>query len=118
MSDISDMRVFACVVELGGFSAASENLEITPSAVSKIVSRLEDRLGVRLLHRTTRRISLTPERESFHLRTKEILGAIQDAEAEVSRSGAPQGRLRINSVVPFALHQIAPALPDFNARYS
>ena len=106
MSDISDIRVFARIIDLGGFSAASESLEITASAVSKVVSRLEDRLGVRLLHRTTRRISLTPEGETFYLRVKEILTALDDAEAEVSRGQTPQGRLRVNSVIPFALYQL------------
>ena len=117
MSDISDIRVFARVIELGGFSAASESLGITASAVSKVVSKLEDRLGVRLLHRTTRRISPTPEGETFYLRAKEILAALDDAEAEVSRGQTPQGRLRVNSVIPFALYQLAPVLPDFVARY-
>ena len=103
MSGISDIRVFARVIDLGGFSSASESLGITASAVSKVVSRLEDRPGVRLLPRTTRRISLTPEGETFHLRAKEILAALDDAEAEVSRGQTPQGRLRVNAVFLFAL---------------
>ena len=111
------MRVFARVIDLGGFSAASESLGITASAVSKVVSRLEDRLGVRLLHRTTRRVSPTAEGETFYLRAKEIIAALDDAEAEVSRGQTPQGRLRINSVIPFALYQLAPALPDFIEKY-
>ena len=118
MSDISDMRVFARVVERGGFTAASEELGLTPSAVSKLITRLEDRLGVRLLHRTTRRISLTPEGETFHLRARDILAAIEDAETEVSRAGQrPRGRLRVTCVTAFALHQLAPALPAFVQRY-
>jgi DNA-binding transcriptional LysR family regulator len=117
MDATADMRTFVRVVERGSFSAAAEELEITPSAVSKLVTRLEDRLGVRLLHRTTRRLALTPEGETYHLRARDILAAIADAEIEVSRGGDPQGRLRVNSVIPFALHQIAQALPDFIARY-
>lgn len=113
-----DMRVFVKVVASGSFSAAAATLGLTPSAVSKLVARLEDRLGVRLLHRTTRRLALTPEGETYHLRARDILAAIDDAEAEVSRAGAvPQGRLRVNSGTAFALHELAPVLPEFLARY-
>ena len=118
MAEISDLRTFVRVVERGGFAAASKDLGLTPSAVSKLITRLEDRLGVRLLHRTTRRIALTPEGEILHLRARDVLAAIEDAEAEVSRAGRqPQGRLRVSCVTAFALHQLAPALPDFFARY-
>jgi len=118
MSEITDLRTFVRVVERGGFAAASKDLGITPSAVSKLVTRLEDRLGVRLLHRTTRSLALTTEGETYHLRARDILAAIEDAEAEVSRAGQrPRGRLRINCVPAFALHQLVPALPDFVARY-
>lgn len=118
MSETTDMRVFARVVERGGFTAASRELGLTPSAVSKIITRLEDRLGVRLLHRTTRRLALTTEGETYHRRIRDILAAIDDAEAEVSRAGRrPRGRLRVSCVTAFALHQLAPALPDFDTRY-
>jgi DNA-binding transcriptional LysR family regulator len=112
------MRVFVRVVERGSFSAAAEDLAMTPSAISKLVSRLEDRLGIRLLHRTTRRLALTPEGETYHLRAQEILSAIDDAEAEVARLGTtPRGRLRVNTGTAFALHELVAALPDFIARY-
>jgi DNA-binding transcriptional LysR family regulator len=118
MNDITDLRTFVQVVERGGFAAASKDVRITPSGVSKLVTRLEDRLGVRLLHRTTRRLSLTPEGEIYHLRARDILAAIDDAEAEVSRAGRrPRGRLRINCVPSFALNQLAPILSDFLAHY-
>lgn len=118
MSDVTDLRTFVQVIERGGFAAAAKDLGITPSAVSKLVTRLEDRLGVRLIHRTTRRLSLTPEGQTYHLRARDILAAIEDAEAEVSRAGQrPRGRLRVNSVPAFALNQLAPALSDFLARY-
>ena len=77
MSDVTDLRAFVRVIERGGFAAASKDLGITPSGVSKLVTRLEDRLGVRLLHRTTRRLALTPEGETFHLRARDILAAMQ-----------------------------------------
>ncbi len=118
MTEISDVRTFVRVVERGGFAAASKDLGVTPSAVSKLITRLEDRLGVRLLHRTTRRLALTPEGELYHLRARDILAAIEDAEAEVSGAGQrPRGRLRVNCVTAFAFHQLTPALPDFLARF-
>jgi len=118
MSDVSDMRIFVRVIDRGGFAAASKGLGITSSGISKIVTRLEDRLGARLLHRTTRRLSLTPEGETYHLHAREILAAIDHAEAEVSRAGQqPHGRLRVTCFTSFALHQLMPTLPDFVARF-
>jgi DNA-binding transcriptional LysR family regulator len=118
MSDIADLRAFVRVVERGGFAAASKDLGISPSGVSKLISRLEDRLGVRLLHRTTRRLSLTPEGEKYHSRGRDILAAIEEAEAEVSRAGRRvQGRLRVNCLPAFAVNQLARATSDFLAHY-
>ena len=118
MDPASEMRVFVRVVERGSFSAAADDLELTPSAVSKLVSRLEDRLGVRLLHRTTRRLALTPEGETYHLRARDILAAIDDAEGEVARSGrTPRGRLRVNTGTAFVLHELVKALPEFMELY-
>src|SRR5712672_1309304 len=96
MDATGDMRAFACVVEHQSFSAAAASLGLPPSAVSKLVSRLEDRLGVRLLHRTTRRLGLTAEGEVYLLHARDILLAIDDAEAKVSRTDQrPRGRLRV-----------------------
>jgi DNA-binding transcriptional LysR family regulator len=118
MTEITDLRVFVRVIERGGFSAASEGLGLTTSGVSKLITRLEERLGVRLLHRTTRRLAATPEGEIFHARARDILAAIDDAEAEVSKAGQrPRGQLRVNCVTAFALHQLMPTLPDFLGRY-
>ena len=117
MSGSSDMQVFASVIACGTFSAAADDLGITPSAVSRTISRLEERLGARLIHRTTRRLSLTPEGEAYHQRARGILAAIAEAEAEVSRSGHPRGLLRINSVAPFAHFYLAQAIPEFLSRY-
>lgn len=118
MDPATEMRVFVRVVERGSFSAAAEDLAMTPSAVSKLITRLEDRLGIRLLHRTTRRLALTPEGEIYQLRAQEILAAIDEAEAEVARLGTtPRGRLRVNTGTAFALHELVAALPDFIARY-
>ena len=113
-----DMRAFVRVVEHQSFSAAATILGLTPSAVSKLVSRLEDRLGVQLLHRTTRRLALTSEGEVYLARARHILSDIDEAEAEVARSrGSPRGRLHVNTSIAFAVHQLAPALPEFLTRY-
>jgi DNA-binding transcriptional LysR family regulator len=118
MDATSDLRVFVLVMDLGSFSAAANDLGLTPSAVSKLISRLEDRLGARLLARSTRRLTLTPEGEGFLARARRIVADIAEAEAEVARvRGAPRGTLRINAGTAFGLHQLAPALADFLARY-
>jgi len=114
----NDLVAFVRAVERGGFSAAARDLGLTPSAVSKLVTRLEDRLGVRLLNRTTRRLALTAEGETFFQRSQRILADIAEAEEEVGRSRAqPRGLLRVNVGSAFGMHQFAPALPDFLARH-
>jgi DNA-binding transcriptional LysR family regulator len=118
MDTASDLRVFVRVMDRGSFSNAAKGLGLTPSAVSKLVSRLEDRLGVRLLERSTRRLALTPEGETFLARARRIIADIDEAEAEgIQARGTPRGRLRINSGTAFGLHQLAPALADFLTRY-
>jgi DNA-binding transcriptional LysR family regulator len=103
-------------VELGGFSTAARDMGLTPSAISKLVTRLEDRLGVRLLNRTTRKLALTPEGEAYFHRSQRILADIHEAENEVARFRAqPKGLLRINVGTSFGMHQLAPALPEFLA---
>ena len=112
------MTAFVRAVETGGFSAAARDLGLTPSALSKLVGRLEDRLGVRLLHRTTRRLQLTAEGETFFNRARPILTALDEAEAEVAAAGAqPRGLLRINCGSAFGRHQLTPAIPRFLERY-
>ena len=114
----SDLVAFVRAVERGGFSAAARDLDLTPSAVSKLVTRLEDRLGVRLLNRTTRSLALTAEGEAFFHRAQRILADIAEAEEEVGRSRAqPRGLLRVNVGTAFGMHQLVPALPDFLERH-
>ena len=114
----NDMVAFVRAVDRGGFSAAARDLGLTPSAVSKLVTRLEDRLGVRLLNRTTRRLALTPEGEAYFHRSQRILADIAEAEEEVGRFRAqPRGLLRVNVGTAFGMHQLVPALPDFLARH-
>ena len=118
MDRTAEMTAFVRAVETGGFSAAARGLGLTPSALSKLVGRLEDRLGVRLLHRTTRRLQLTAEGETFFNRARPILTALDEAEAEVAAAGAqPRGLLRLNCGSAFGRHQLTPAIPRFLERY-
>lgn len=108
------MLVFARVVEEGGFSAAAEKLTLSKSAVSKQVAKLEDQLGVRLLNRTTRRISLTEAGELFFVRAQEVVAAAEAAEqAATSLQDAPRGTLRLNAPVSFGQRHLGPAIPEF-----
>ncbi|MFK8252985.1 LysR family transcriptional regulator [Ancylobacter terrae] len=118
MSVDSDMQVFTCVVDNGSFAAAAKTLGVTRSAVCRRVDQLERRLGVRLLDRTTRRLSLTEAGETLHARAVDILTRIAEAELLVSDYGAePRGTLRITSPIMIGLHKLIPLLPAFLARY-
>jgi DNA-binding transcriptional LysR family regulator len=118
MDRAAQMTAFVTTVETGGFSAAARKLELSPSALSKLVTRLEDRLGTRLLQRTTRRLQLTTEGEAFFARAKAILGAMDEAEAEAAQAGSsPRGLLRLHCGSTFGMHQLAPAIPRFLARH-
>jgi DNA-binding transcriptional LysR family regulator len=108
-----EMEVFARVVELGGFSAAARDFRMTPSAVSKLVARLEARLGVRLINRSTRKLQLTPEGTAYYDRSIRILDDINTAEHEAAIGATPRGRVRVNTSVPFGLHWLLPLLPGF-----
>jgi len=112
------MTAFVRSVDGGGFSAAARELGLTPSALSKLVTRLEDRLGARLLQRTTRRLQLTPEGEAFYVRSRRILADMDEAEAEVVAAGVrPTGLLRLHCGSAFGMHQLAPAIPLFLERH-
>jgi DNA-binding transcriptional LysR family regulator len=114
----SEMAAFVRVVESKGFSAASSGLALTPSAVSKLITRLETRLGVRLLQRTTRALHLTAEGEVFYAAARRIVGEIETLENQISGQGStPQGLLRVTTSLAFSTHQLTPVLPEFLARY-
>ncbi|TPJ78785.1 LysR family transcriptional regulator [Mesorhizobium sp. B2-5-13] len=115
MERSGEMEVFARVVQEGGFSKAARSLDITPSAVSKLIARLEGRLGTRLLVRTTRALTLTEEGEAYHHAALRILQDLNDADQEAS-GGAVRGRLRVNASIPFGKMFVAPAMPGFVAR--
>lgn len=115
MERSGEMEVFARVVQDGGFSAAARNLDITPSAVSKLIARLEARLGTRLLVRTTRAVTLTQEGEAYHHAALRILQELNEADQEAA-GGAVRGRLRVNTTIPFGTMFVAPAIPEFIAR--
>ncbi len=113
-----EMQTFLHVAESGSFAGASDIMRLTPSAVSKLVTRIEDRLGVKLLIRTTRRLVLTDEGIIYLNRARDITAAIEAAENEVSaRSATPSGHIRVNTGTAFGRHRLAPVLPLFLTRY-
>ncbi|MDB5858848.1 MAG: LysR family transcriptional regulator [Ramlibacter sp.] len=118
IGDRGEMEAFVRAVELGGFSAAARDLDLSPSALSKLVDRLERSLQVRLLRRTTRKLATTPEGDLFLARCRRILAEIEDAENEVGRSrDRPRGRLNMHVGVGFAIHQVVEVLPVFLRRH-
>ena len=113
----AEMEVFVRAVELGGFSAAARALGMTPSAVSKPVGRLEARLGVRLLNRSTRQLQLTAEGSAFHDRSVRLLADLVEAERGTAANDTPRGRLSVNANVPFGEAALLPLVPAFLERY-
>ena len=114
----NEIGIFQRVIERGSFAGAAEDMGLSPSAISKLITRLELRLGVRLINRTTRRLALTPEGEIYLERSRDILRAIEATEAEIALARlSPRGHLRVHSFPTFAVDHLSPALPDFLARY-
>lgn len=114
MSDFTDMEIFARVVTAGSLSAAGRELGLSPAVVSKRLKRLEDRLGTRLLQRTTRQIALTEAGRGFNERIVQILASIEEAEAYVGgRSAAARGTLKVSAPTSFGRLHIAPHLQPF-----
>ncbi|WP_339778654.1 LysR family transcriptional regulator [uncultured Thalassospira sp.] len=112
-----EMEVFIRVVERNGFSAAARDFNMTPSAVSKLVGRLEDRLRVRLFNRSTRKLHLTPEGKRFYQRAVSVIADLDDAEQDAALALCPRGRLRISVNMPVGLHRLLPLLPAFQRAY-
>jgi len=114
----SAVRAFAKVVELGSFARAAERLSLSTSAVSRQVSELEAHLEVRLLNRTTRRLSLTEAGQVYYERCVQVLADLDEAEASVRNAAlVPRGVLRLTSGVTFGERYVAPAIAEFAARH-
>ena len=111
-----EMRLFKAVVEAGGFTAAAHTLGVSQSFVSHGVTNLERRLGVQLLHRSTRTHRLTSEGERFLAASRALLDSLEEIEAHI-RSSEPAGDLRISAPHAFGIDQLAPALPAFLKKY-
>ncbi|MDL2406982.1 LysR substrate-binding domain-containing protein [Rhizobium calliandrae] len=114
-----EMEVFVSAAELQSFSAAGRRLRLSPSAVSKLVTRIEDRLGTRLLVRSTRSMTLTPEGEVYLARARQILADIAETEQIVAGGGklVPRGLLRVNASVGFGERYLLPLVPLFLEAY-
>ena len=114
MNKFLEMHTFNAVVDAGSFVKAAEALNLSKAAVSRHVLDLERRLGIRLLHRTTRRISLTTEGQAFHARSKDVLADLQDIETEISsKQDKVSGLLRINAPFTFGIQHLAPLWGQF-----
>ena len=113
-----ELTVFVQVVENGSFSRAAEQLAMANSAVSRVVKRLEEKLGVNLINRTTRQLRLTEEGSQYFRRVQKILQEMAAAEAEMlAVHEVPQGGLRVDSAMPMVLHLLVPLAAKFNERY-
>lgn len=118
MDRLTTDRMFVAVMEAGSFTAAAERLGTSSGQASKLVSRLEADLGVRLLNRTTRAVSPTEAGQAYHDRIRQILDDLDSLDQAIrNTSQAPRGRLRLTAPLTFGSLELAPALNDFAARY-
>lgn len=118
MDQIQSIRVFARVVEAGTFTKAAESLDLPKGTVTKLVQQLESRLKVKLLNRTTRRVTVTPDGAAYYERTTRLLNDLDDIEASMTNAQAkPSGRLRVDVGTTVARELIIPALTDFYRRF-
>lgn len=118
MIDVDALIAFAAVIDAGSFSAAAERLGQTPSGVSRTISRLEEKLGMTLMHRTTRRLQLTEEGTWLLGRARSLLADLAHTEAEAAaRRSQPSGLVRVNAATPALDHLLAPLVPAFQEAY-
>lgn len=118
MDRFDAMRAFARVVEAGSFTKAAQTLHMSKTTVTQLIQQLEARLRVKLLHRTTRKLGVTPDGVVYYERVVRLLADIEDAETSLSSATiTPRGRLRVDVPSPLARLILVPALPDFHARY-
>lgn len=109
----ADMEVFATAIERGSFSAAARILGLSPSAVSRTISGIEARFGVRLIVRTTRALAMTAEGEAYYHAARRILGDLAEVEQAIGEQAAPRGRLRISTTLSYGRLHIVPLLGEF-----
>ncbi len=112
-----EMTVFLQVAARGSFSAAGRAVGITPSSTAKLIGRIEHRLGVRLVERSTRRLRLTAEGAQYRDRAEAILGELDALDAEVGGAAQPAGLVRVNVSVPFGRYCLLPLLPAFREAF-
>ncbi len=112
-----EMEVFVRAVELSSFSAVARLLHKSPSAISKLITRLERRLKVQLLNRSTRQLQLTAEGGHFYHQCVDVLAALEQAEQSVLSQQKPAGRLRVSCSIPVGRHFILPLVPQFLDQY-
>ena len=118
MNKLQAMEVFVQVVDAGGFTRASETLQLPKATVSTLVAGLESALSVKLLHRTTRHVSVTADGAAYYERCLRILADVKDAEESLSRTRlSPSGRLRVDAPTGLANEVLVPALPSFFEQY-
>ncbi|MCC2958562.1 LysR family transcriptional regulator [Massilia sp. IC2-477] len=118
MIDVEALIAFSTVIDTGSFSRAAERLGQTPSGVSRTISRLEDALGMTLMHRTTRRLQLTEEGSWLLGRARSLLAELANTEAEAAaRRSQPSGLVRVNAATPALDHLLAPLVPEFQDAY-
>ncbi|HVL74603.1 MAG TPA: LysR family transcriptional regulator [Noviherbaspirillum sp.] len=118
MDKLQAMEVFVQVVDSGGFTRAAENMQLPKATVSTLVRDLEASLSVKLLHRTTRRVSVTADGAAYYERCLRILADVREAEDALSHTRmSPRGRLRVDVPTALGRHVLIPALPDFLERY-
>ena len=118
MDQLSGMRVFVAVAETGGFAAAGRVLNQSPPAVTRAVAALEDRIGARLLHRTTRTVRLTEAGTRFLADAKRILAELEEAEAAAAGAHAePRGQIAVTAPLLFGKMHVAPVVLDFLDRH-
>ncbi|WP_226102713.1 LysR family transcriptional regulator [Dickeya oryzae] len=115
---LEEMQAFVVVVDCGSVTAAAGQLGQTTSGISRALSRLESKLGMTLMHRTTRRLALSEEGQIFLQHARDALYAVELAEEQMAlRRSKPCGRLRINAAASFMQHVIVPIIPEFRRRY-